>query len=321
MSRKRGGRGSGKTRKQAQIGAPVHDSALGANIVDQQEYLNWILDLCLLRYEWTGLPDTCSERFLETSLATTGSATLAFEMETPNLIMSLQAGAYSQYNAYNDPVLWWAMGMGTSERKFFEVQRGVNGVFIWDRYSRLCFWPKLTRLAAKLTRYSRAEDVNLFQQMTPYIVTAPDEKVLDIQTVLGAIGVGQPAIVGYEGLADTISKGINVLQTGVEWKGEQFQRGALGVWSEIFRLIGIPHVMFEKTERMNTDETQTAYAPARMMLDDGLKARKIACEEWNRSYGGNIDVRVNPFVEEMYKGGDNNDAGIRDAGDTPGMAR
>ena len=119
MSRKRGGRGSGRMRKQAQIGAPVQDAALSANIVDQQEYLNWILDLCLLRYEWTGLPDTCSERFLETSLATTGSATLAFEMETPNLIMSLQAGAYSQYNAYNDPVLWWAMGMGTSERKFF----------------------------------------------------------------------------------------------------------------------------------------------------------------------------------------------------------
>ena len=151
--------------------------------------------------------------------------------------------------------------------------------------------------------------------MTPYILAVPDEKVLDVQTVLGAIGVGQPAIVGYEGLADTISKGINVLQTGVEWKGEQFQRGALGVWSEIFRLIGIPHVMFEKTERMNTDETQTAYAPARMMLDDGLKARKIACEEWNKAYGGNIDVRVNPFVEEMYKGGDNDDAGVRDAGD------
>ena len=315
MSRKRGGRGSGRMRKQAQIGAPVQDAALSANIVDQQEYLNWILDLCLLRYEWTGLPDTCSERFLEASLATTGSATLAFEMETPNLVMSLQAGAYSQYNAYNDPVLWWAMGMGTSERKFFEVQRGVNGVFIWDRYSRLCFWPKLTRLAAKLTRYSRAEDVNLFQQLTPYILAVPDEKVLDVQTVLGAIGVGQPAIVGYEGLADTISKGINVLQTGVEWKGEQFQRGALGVWSEIFRLIGIPHVMFEKTERMNTDETQTAYAPARMMLDDGLKARKIACEEWNKAYGGNIDVRVNPFVEEMYKGSDNDDAGVRDTGD------
>ena len=84
---------------------------------------------------------------------------------------------------------------------------------------------------------------------------------------------------------------------------------------EIVRLIGIPHVMFEKTERMNTDETQTAYAPARMMLDDGLRARKIACEEWNKSYGGNIDVRINPFVEEMYKGGDNDDARVRDAGD------
>lgn len=316
-SRKRGTRGSGKSRKLANSSAPVLDAAATANVMETQEFANWILSLCLLRYEWVGLPESCDERFLETALALTGCATICHKDRLPGVPMTLKAGAFSKYNAYNNPVEWVAMGDNGEE--FFPVTAGKNGVFVWDRHSRLCFWPKLYRLAAKLARYSRTEDVNLLQQFTPSIVTAPEEKVLDVQSAFGAFAAGQPAIVGYEGLGDTISKGISALQLGVEWKGEQFQRGALGVWSEIFRLIGIPHVMFEKNERMNNDESQTGYTPARLMLDDGLKARQQAAREYNKLAGTNIGVRISEYLAGVYeKGGvtnDNGDREVRPAGD------
>lgn len=301
MSRRRGCRGSGKSKNQFKgYQAPTQNYALNANVVDAQEYLNWILSLCLLRYEWHGLPNTCSERFLETCLNLSGCATICFDEKTPDAVLTLNAGSYSEYNVYGEPTAWAAMGVGTGQTEFFTVKKGINGVFVWDRYSRLCFWPKLTRLANKLARYARTEDVNLFQQNTPYIVTAPEDKIIDVQTAFGAIAAGQPAIVGYDGLSETINNGIKVANTGAEWKGEQFQKGALGVWSEIFRLIGIPHVAFEKAERINVDEAKTAYAPARLMLDDGLKARQEACDEWNRLFNANISVNISPYVESMY---------------------
>lgn len=319
-NRKRGTRGSGKSRKLTNRSAPVNDAALTANVMEVQEFANWILSLCLIRYEWVGLPESCDERYLETSLALTGCATICHKERMPGVPMTLKAGAFSKYNAYNNPVEW--MAMGDNGEEFFPVKAGVNGVFVWDRYSRLCFWPKLYRLAGKLARYSRTEDVNLFQQFTPSIVTAPEEKILDVQTAFASFASGQPAIVGYDGLADIISKGINVIQLGVEWKGEQFQRGALGVWSEIFRLIGIPHVMFEKNERMNNDESQTGYTPARLMLDDGLKARQKAAEEYNKLANTNISVRISEYLAGVYEKGGAADgiAGIRTAGDQPGMA-
>lgn len=304
-NRRRGSRGSGKSRKQAEASNPLYDAALAATVIEASQFSDWILSLCLMRYEWDGLPESCSARFLETTLAREGCATICHRADLPGVPMTLRAGAFSRYNAYNDPVTWQAMGCNGQE--FFEVEAGTNGVFVWDRDSRVSYWPKLYRLAAKLARYSRTEDVNLLQQFTPAIVTAPEEKIIDVQTAFGAVVEGQPAIVGYDGLADTISKGLSVLQLGAEWKGEQLQRGALGVWSEIFRIIGIPHVMFEKNERMNNDESQTGYTPARLMLDDGLKARQEAAEKYNRLAGTNITVRVSDYLAGVYeKGGDRN---------------
>lgn len=309
MSRRRGCRGSGATKRSR----PVRSNAIASNVIEQGQYSDWIMELCMMRFKWNNLPPTCSERFLEMTLANLGCACIAWDADTPDFVMTLQAGAYSEYNAYMDPIKWQAMGM--NGRVYFDVQRGVNGVFCWDRQSRICYWPKLVKCAEKLALYSRTENVNLLHQFAPFLITAPEEKVIDVQNAFAAVVAGEPAVIGYDGLADTVANGIKAIQTGVEWKGEELQRGALGTWSEIFRLIGIPHLMFEKSERMTPNETQTSYAPSRLMLDGGLKARQAVCDEFNEITDGryNISVEVNPYLEQMFTTQNNQQEVIGDA--------
>ena len=300
--RRRGCRGGGGKRRNGALPYAQHDKALTDNSVSVGEYSQWMLSILLMRYKWDGLPVTCSARFLETMLSVYGVATLAYNRDEPGVFMSLGAGAFEEFNAYYEPVRWAAISMGTlsNSRELFPVERFDNGALCWDRASRCNFWPHFRQIAQKLARYNRTEFVNLQQQFTPFIAAAPETNVIDVETVLGAMLAGQVAVVGYKPLADVAKSSISVIDTGVEYKGEQFQRGALGAWSEFFRLAGIPVLQFEKTERMITGEAQSAYAPARLMIDDGLSARKEFCDEVNRVFGLSIDVEINPFIEELF---------------------
>lgn len=68
-------------------------------------YRLWILTLAISRFKWTGLPDTCDERYLEQVLATDGVATIS----TPaggTVWTSTQAVTNGSPNIYMTPRSW-----------------------------------------------------------------------------------------------------------------------------------------------------------------------------------------------------------------------
>lgn len=286
----RGKRGGGRKT------SPIYDKALAVNGIEAAQYLQWITSLALMRYEWEGLPDTCSPRFLEQTLLYTGHATIA--RDKSGAWLTLQASNIGELNPYGDPVRWQCIGM--NGRVYFESDWS-RGVYMFDRKSRACLWAKLSLLADKLARYSRTENVNLLHQFTPYLITAPDEQVQSVQNVFAQVVAGQPAIVGYDSLSDLVSNGIQAIQTNVEWRGDKLQAGALGVWGEVFRILGIPHLQYEKRERLITDEAETTLAPTRLALMDGLEGRREVLGDLAR-LGIHASVRINPVIERLFEG-------------------
>lgn len=287
----RGKRGSGRAKKQN-----IYDQALAENTIEFTQYLDWIASLALSRFVYSGLPDSCDAEYLEQCLLFDGHATIAHLPDDPSTWLSVAASGAHGLTAYGKPVEWQALAANGST---FDVSWDT-GTYIFDRKSRTCFWPKLEGCAHRLARYSRTENVNLIHQFTPFLVTAPEDKILDLQNVFAQTISGQVAILGLDALAEVVSNGVTTVDTQVEWIGDKLQSGALGVWSEVFRILGIPHLQFEKRERMITDEAQTTMGPTRLMLDDCLEARRAGVEWINKLFGLNIQVEINPIIAEMF---------------------
>lgn len=276
---------------------PIFDKALAENVTEKTQYEQWIIALALMRYEWT-LPGTCNARYLEERLLFSGHATIAKDPESP-VWYSIGSAGMGDLNPYGEPLTWQCMG---ADGKTLFNADWSSGVYIWDRESHVCLWPKLSALADKLSRYARTEGINLLHQFTPYLITAPEEQVQGVQNVFAQMVAGQPAIIGYESLSTLAESGVQALSTNVEWIGDKLQAGALGCWGEVFRILGIPHLQYEKKERLITDEADTTLAPTRLMLDDGLRAREKAADYLYDTFGLDVDVRVNPMIEKLFEG-------------------
>ena len=147
-----------------------------------QKNLDMLLALAVNRFRWEGLPDTCDARYLEKTLHRNGIATLSHVagQDVP-VFTTLQALPNGEYNMYGLPTRWRAVGFdGLTD---YEVT-GDNGELCYYSYSRISPWNALEIYARKMAHYERTEDVNLSQQMRPFIGVAPQEKKMELVNLL-----------------------------------------------------------------------------------------------------------------------------------------
>lgn len=249
--------------------------------------LDMLLSLAMNRFRWEGLPETCDSRFLEKTLHRIGIATLSFKRDEPTRIFhTLQAMPNGQFNMYGLPTEWRAVGYdGLTD---YPVNN-ENGVLCYYSNSRVNPWNALEIFARKMAHYERTEDVNLTQQMKPFIGIAPQEKKLELVNLLKQVEGGEPAILGDESLLD-LANNVTVIDTKVPLITEELARSNQNVLNQALLYLGIPHLAFEKGERMIEDEARANTAPTNIMLLDCLKARRDFCEQANAKFG--LDLRV-----------------------------
>ena len=112
---------------------------------------------------------------------------------------------------------------------------------------------------------------------------------------------GQPAIVGYEGTSEMLTNGIKVFgETKVGWMGDKLQSGALGTMGEAFRVLGIPHLQFEKSERLITNEARGTLSSTYLSMLDRLNGRKRALSWLHDNGWPDAQVRLAPWLGDMF---------------------
>lgn len=246
-----------------------------------QLYFDMLLSLAVNRFRWEGLPDTCDARYLEKILHRNGIATLAHEENLPDVLVTLQAMPNGEYNMYGLPKRWRAVGYdGLTDFTCTDE----NAVLCYYSNSRIAPWNMLEIFARKMAHYSRTEDVNLSQQMKPFIGIAPQEKRLELVNLLKQVEGGEPAILGDNGLQDLVNS-VTVIDTKVPFIGEELARGLTNVLYSALLALGIPHLAFEKGERMIEDEARANSAATNIMLLDCLQARREFCKRANAKFG------------------------------------
>lgn len=259
-----------------------------------QKNLNWIISLAQNRFRWVGLPDTCNVRFLEQALLTNGMATICHDKNAPDIWLSLMVAFQDVPNMYGDPTAW--TGRGINGQTEIPVNWD-NGAIIYDNMSQLPKWDAFQLLARKLTHYEMVENANLAHQMTPYLITAPQEKKLELTNFYKQLSGGEPAILGDDSLRETIH--VEAINTHVPFIGAELTSGKQTVINEVYRLLGIEHLAFEKRERLTESESTQNNAPVSLILLDSLKARRMACDYLNKKFNLNIQVVFNKDIESF----------------------
>ena len=256
--------------------------------------LDMLLALAINRFRWEGLPETCDARYLEKVLHRTGMATLSYKADEPTKIFTtLTAIQQGEYNMYGLPTNWRAVGYdGLTDYPVNDE----NGVICWYSWSRINPWNALEIYARKMAHYERTEDVNLTQQMKPFIGIAPQEKRLELVNLLKQVEGGEPAILGDEGLSKLVDN-VKTIDIGVPLITEELARSYQNVLNQALLYLGIPHLAFEKGERMIEDEARANTAPTNVMLLDCLQARREFAEKANRKFGLDIHVYFNEDLE------------------------
>lgn len=259
------------------------------NFRTYQMYFDMLLSLAMNRFRWVGLPDTCDARFLEMSLHRNGLATLSHAKDTPDILTTLYAMPSGVYNMYGYPVKWRAVGYdGLTD---YECDN-ENGALCYYSRSRVSPWNSIEIFARKMAHYARTEDVNLTQQMKPYIGIAPQEKRQELVNLIKQVEGGEPVILGDNGLNKLVN-GITVIDTKVPFIGEELSRGCTNVLYQALMWLGVPHLAFEKGERMIEDEARANSAATNIMLLDCLSARRDFCEVANKRFGLDLQCYFN----------------------------
>lgn len=256
------------------------------------KYLMMIESLALNRFRWTGLPKTCDARYLETVLLTSGIATIARDKGMRDVWVSVQACASGELGIYGTPNKWRAICANGSQ---FDVD-AKNGVLVYNSFSRENPWLAIQNYAYRLSVYDRIEDINLNHQRTPWALIAPQEKKMEIVNIYKQITGGEPAILGDERFGDLVDN-IKAIQTGVPYIGDKLQLARRNCMNEMLQFLGIPHLAFEKGERMIEDEARANTAQTEILLMDALQARRQACDQLRDKFGIDANVYFNVDVE------------------------
>ena len=238
--------------------------------------LDLLLSLAMNRFKWEGLPDTCDARFLEWNLHQNGIATICHDVSTPDIWETLIAMPEGTYNKYGIPVKWRARGWSANEQGYMVTP--ANGELVYYSWSRANIWNMLTIYARKMAHYMRTEDINLTHQHKPWVFVVPDRaKKLEVENLLTQVSGGEPAVlVNSNGMS--MIEGIQAIDTKVPLIVEDLARAYQNVLNQALLALGIPHLAFEKGERMIEDEARANTAPTNIMLLNCLSARRDACK-------------------------------------------
>lgn len=245
-------------------------------------YRQWIMALAVNRFKWLNLPESCDERYLEFTLMRNGVASIAYPKNMPGVFFSTMTNLDGKWNVYDTPSHWQSIG---NNGWCFNASP-KTGVLVYENRLRMPYWNQIEYFARRLAALDRVEDINMQQQKTPYIITAPRESVNDAKQMYKQISGGEPAILGKPSLSNIE---IEALNTGVPYIGKELTDKKMALWDEVYNFLGISHVG-QKSERLTSEEVSASNEPSNLMALDGLNARRDAANKLNKRFG--LDVHV-----------------------------
>ena len=162
-------------------------------------------------------------------------------------------------------------------------------ILSYDNSSRVPLISKLKIFSRDLALLHVVYRQNLRQQMTPFLVSGPQKLTSTIENIFDAIDEAA-YYVGVDSQFDKES--LQVLQTGVEFKGLTFFEARRQLWADALAVLGIS-AETNKKERLIADEIDLNRQEDTIAMNSRLMSRVELCKEMKERWDIEVTVNMN----------------------------
>ncbi len=244
------------------------------------QYYNRLTEIALSMFEWSGLPDSVDERFLELSLFADGKS-LFFKDEEMDNFLSLRCTINGALDVYGIPKYRRAYAANGYNNSLDYT----NSVLIYNNYLHTNAMLDVEQFARRLYEIDRTIDVNVKAQKTPVLIQCSDTEKLTFKNLYSKYEGNEPCIVTTKELNP---KGFTVLQTGAPYVAGNLYTLRTNIWDEALTYLGVANFDKTKKAQLIEEEVNKSQGGTIACRNSRLETRRQACKKINKMFG--LDV-------------------------------
>ena len=282
-------------------GGRRNNRSINAQVVTERMYVRVLTELCANRYEWSGLPESVNDRFLELNLLWRGLAVFYKDRDTGQFF-AVQGSGAGNTNFMDEHVSFSIIGPDNQSKTLSAVPKYEQGpnkgtlglrkdpqcVPIYPNYMREPDLDIIYLYASKLAKFDRSIEITSDNMRKSKYINAPENERLSWLNIIKQIGEGVDGIFGTQGM--DMSQ-IQVLDLGVDpLTLPNLQIGKSKLWNECMGLLGINNANQDKKERLVAAEVGANDEQVQATRNIALNARQQACEKINKLW--DLDIWV-----------------------------
>lgn len=253
------------------------------------DYYSRLKNIALSVFQWEGLPETCSARFLENCLFSYGCAVFVKDPEFGYL--NLKATPAAELNVYEEPTAYTAHSTGYNGKIF----KADECVFIRNNYLAKSTDHTIMLFAERLAAIEAAIQVNINAQKTPILIRCEEKSRNSLQAVYNQYEGDKPVIIGTKALQE---KPFEVLATGAPFVADKLREEKRAVWNEALEFLGVnTNPADKKKERLIVDEVESNNEQIEIQNDSMMLTRQEAAAAINAMFSG-LNVSVSRRLDD-----------------------
>lgn len=265
--------------------------------IANQEIYNYyrerLINVALSQFEWHGLPDTCDRLYFEKRLLFDGKAAMLQPIGSDEWL-SVGYVNNGSLNVYGYPTSILGVGFNASNIETDTWE------FLYDNMTKQSLLPKIDLYARLLWEIHNTFRSNIKHMNMPYIVKGTKNQELSFRNLFNRIFGFQPYILMKR--KEDIDN-IDVLNLGVEYRGNEILDSLKVVWAEALSMLGITAETTKK-ERMIAGEIVLDRQEDLISLNSRMLNRVEFCNKMNKKYGLDLSVNLSSddFELQPYRG-------------------
>lgn len=275
--------------------------------LNDQTYLDYksrLKKIATSIFEWKNLPDSMDSEYIEYCLYALGQCALLYTDEYG--FINTKATINGDLNLYGLPTALNCYSYGSVQYNR-NVYYGGNG----GNKNTGCILVKNTQdrnpaptvatlelFAYRLYQAERTADVNVQNAKRSRLILTSENQRLTMENLFRQYDSNLPYIFGDS--ENFKSGGVESIDISSAFIGSDIMKYKKEIWNEALTFLGCDNFS-EKKERLISDEVGTNNEVINLNLMSFLAPRQKACEQFNKKYGMNIEVKVRSDLDNIIK--------------------
>lgn len=245
------------------------------------DYFTRLQEICINMFEWSNLPETVDERFLELTLCEYGYAVYFNDEVIGDLVATSMIGG--PLDVYRIPTRRTAYAVNGYQKNLTDK----DSVLIFNNYLHTPSMLTIILYARRLYEIERTIDVNVKAQKTPVAILCDESQLFTMKNVYEKYDGNEPVIFGARNLD---MKGIQAMKTDAPFVADKLNILKRQIWNEAMTIFGVENANAEKKERLVTDEVLSNLGGVQAQRYVMLNSRRQAAKKINKMFGTDIEV-------------------------------